>query len=86
MSLKPIFLTKVMAAEVLAISLSTLYELERNGKLRPRKISGGRVGYLLREIEAFAESCPVSDIPPPPNTGARKPKKRQAPQDDRLAA
>jgi len=35
----------------------------------PRKISSRRVGWLLREVEEWAEARPVSDLLPPANTG-----------------
>ncbi|UKI11834.1 hypothetical protein ACLUPT_11990 [Variovorax sp. SCN45] len=38
-------------------------------------LSGRRVAWLVREVEAWAESRPVSNLPPPPNTGARKARK-----------
>lgn len=65
--MKPIFLGRQQAAEVLAISDSTLEKLTRQepGFPKPRKISANRVGWLYREIEAWAESRPVSDIAPP---------------------
>lgn len=47
----------------------------------PRQLSGRRVGWLVREVMEWAESRPVSDLPPPPNTGAKKPKSRQAQPD-----
>ena len=31
-----------------------------------------RVAYLLSEVEAWCASRPVSQLPPPPNTGRRK--------------
>lgn len=60
-------------AEVLSLSISTVQALVRTGDLpRPRRMSGNRVGWLVREIEEWAESRPESDIAPPANTGARK--------------
>lgn len=75
-NMKPIFVNLETAAQILAVSPSTVQALVRAGDLKkPRQISGGRVGYLVRELEEFAESRGVSELPPPPNTGAKKPKK-----------
>lgn len=75
MHIEPIFVDLPTAAEVLSVSPSTVQLLVREKKLKPpRKISGGRVGYLLRELREYAESCPESDCLPPPNTGAKKPR------------
>ncbi|WP_268760327.1 helix-turn-helix transcriptional regulator [Caballeronia mineralivorans] len=41
---------------------------------QPRMLSGRRVGWLLREVEAWAEARPVLDLPPPPDSGKRRPK------------
>lgn len=70
-TIKPVFVDLDSAALMLAVSPSTVQQLVRDGVLSPpRKISKGRVGYLVRELEEFAESRPVSNLPPPPNTGA----------------
>lgn len=59
----------------LALSESTIQQLVRNGDLpAPRRLSGRRVGWLVREIETWAEGRPVSELLPPPNTGAKKPR------------
>jgi prophage regulatory protein len=74
-SIKPIFVELATAAELLTLSVSTLESLERDQNSDfPKKclISPRRTGYLLREIEEWGESRPVSDLPPPPNTGAKK--------------
>lgn len=57
----------------LSLSESTVQQLVRNGDIpAPRRLSGRRVGWLVREIAAWAENRPVSDLLPPPNTGAKK--------------
>lgn len=85
----PIFLDLATVATVLSVSASTVQALTRAGDFpAPRKISGNRVGWLWREVMEWAEARPVSDIPPPPNTGAKKPRagKRQETQGDPIAA
>jgi prophage regulatory protein len=64
--------------EATTLSESTIQELIRTGDFpQARKLSGRRVGWLVSEIFAWAESRPVSDLPPPPNTGAKKAKRQQ---------
>lgn len=55
----------------------TTIEVEiRQGRFpKPRQISGKRTGYLVEEVVAWARSRPVSDQPPPANTGAKKPRR-----------
>lgn len=55
------------AAAALGISARTLQGLVQAGRLpRPRQISAQRVGWLWRELVEFAESLPVSELPPGP--------------------
>ncbi|NMG76874.1 helix-turn-helix transcriptional regulator [Aromatoleum diolicum] len=75
-SIKRIFIDLPTVAEVVALSESTIQELVRLGQFpAPRQTSGRRVGWLVREVEQWAESRPASSLPPPPNTGAKKPRK-----------
>ena len=58
-----------------ALSTATIERLEREGQFpKRRQLSGQRVGWLVREVQEWAESRPVSQLPPPPNTGAPKPR------------
>lgn len=73
--IRPIITDLSTTSAMVSLSESTLQELVRIGQFpAPRKMSGRRVGWLLREVEAWAESLPVSDLLPVPNSGARKPK------------
>lgn len=69
-----IYYDKPGVAEALSVSQSTVEKLTRECSdfPKPRQISGRRVGWLVKEVEAWAEKRPVSDLPPPPNTGASK--------------
>jgi prophage regulatory protein len=79
-NLPRIILSKEEAAAALSISASTLERLVRGEAFpRPRLLSTGRVGWLLRELIEWAEARPASDLLPPPNTRARKPRARCAP-------
>ncbi len=93
MPVKQIFVELSTVAEILTLSESTIQAMARLGSdhfPQSRQISGRRVGWLLREIEEWAESRPASQLPPPPNTGASKPRstsqqRRETPNDQRVA-
>ncbi|ENO76548.1 hypothetical protein B447_17431 [Thauera sp. 27] len=71
----PIFMDLPTVALAVALSESTVQELVRQGQFpQPRQMSGRRVGWLVREVQEWAESRPVSNLPPPPNTGSPKPR------------
>ena len=73
----PIFMDLPTVAQVVAMSTATIERLEREGQFpKRRQLSGQRVGWLVREVQEWAESRPVSQLPPPPNTGA--PKRKEA--------
>lgn len=60
------------------LSETTIQKLIREDQFpKPRLIGGRRVGWLVDEVKVWASERPVSQLPPPPNTGARKPKPKQ---------
>ena len=71
----PLLVGRDQAAAALGISDSLLEKLVRTGDLpSPRKISEGRVGWLWRDLQMFAETRPVSDLLPvsrPASPGAQ---------------
>ncbi|MBT9511351.1 MAG: AlpA family phage regulatory protein [Acidovorax sp.] len=70
MAPKPGALDLVNAALYVALSVSTVQKLVREGDFPlPRKLSGRRVGFLVPEIDEWLEARPVSQLLPPPNTG-----------------
>ncbi|WP_374258995.1 helix-turn-helix transcriptional regulator [Aquabacterium sp.] len=74
-SIQPVFLSRDDVAKVTTLSERVVQDLVRQGKFpQPRRLSGMRVGWLLREVVEWAESRPVSDLPPPPNTGLKRAK------------
>ncbi|MBT2299202.1 AlpA family phage regulatory protein [Variovorax paradoxus] len=74
MTARPIYLDKPAVAEFVALSESTVEKLVRENEFpKPRILSGRRVAWLVREVEEWAESRPVSDLLPPENTGRRRP-------------
>ena len=78
-AIKPAYLDLAGVASFVALSESTVQKMIREESFpKPRLLSGRRVAWLVREVEAWAESRPVSDLAPPPNTGARKPRLKRA--------
>ncbi|NTV09170.1 MAG: AlpA family phage regulatory protein [Zoogloea sp.] len=70
---KPLVVDIETVAAIVSMSVSGVQAQIRAGDFpQPRKVSPRRVGWLLREVEQWAESRPLSDLPPPPNTGAKK--------------
>lgn len=68
-----LFFEKSELPGITSLSLTTIEEEIRQGRFpRPRQLAPRRVGFLAREILEWAEARPVSDLPPPPNTGAKK--------------
>lgn len=78
--IKPAYLELESVAAFVALSETTVQRLVREEAFpKPRLLSGRRVAWLVREVEAWAEERPVAELPPPQNTGCRKPRaKRQA--------
>ena len=71
--MKRIYVDLPEVAILVTLATATIQRLVRENDFpKPRKISSNRVAWLLREVETWAEERPVSDLPPPPNTGARK--------------
>ncbi|PUE11786.1 hypothetical protein B9Z51_00735 [Limnohabitans sp. T6-5] len=67
-TLRPAVLDIDQCAAYLTLSNGTIERLVRKGEFpAPRQLSGRRVGYLLREVDEWLESRPVSDLPPPVN-------------------
>ena len=67
---RPLFLARPAAAAYLSVSESMLDKLVASGELaRPRKISPGRSGWLVDDLDTFGRSRPVSDLLPPRNSG-----------------
>ena len=72
MSARPLYLDRTAVAEFVALSESTVEKLVRENEFpKPRILSGRRVAWLVREVEEWAESRPVSHLLPPENTSRR---------------
>lgn len=83
--MKKIYIDLPETASLLSLGETTLQRMVREKEFPPpRQLSGRRVGWLVREVEEWAESRPVSELLPPSNTGIRHAK--QATQDVHQAA
>lgn len=72
---KPLYLDLETVCTIVSLAPATVQLLVRQDQFpKPRLLSGRRVGWLLREIEDWAEQRPISDLLPPANTGARRKK------------
>lgn len=79
-AIKPAYLELENVAAFVALSGTTVQRLVREDSFpKPRLLSGRRVAWLVRELEAWAEDRPVADLLPPKNTGARKQGAKAAP-------
>ncbi len=69
-TISPMYLAKPDAAAYLSISESMLDTLVSSGELpRPRKLSTGRVAWLVNDLTEWGQARPVSDLLPPINSG-----------------
>lgn len=81
-STPPIYVDLQTTAALTTLATSSIQAMAARGEFpRPRMLSGRRVAWLYREVMDWAEQCPPSDLPPPPNTGAKKPRKSSADQE-----
>lgn len=75
----PMVLDLPAVAATLCVSATTVQLMVREGKFpEPRQLSDKRVGWLTIEVATWAASRPKSTQLPPHNTGARKPRAKQA--------
>jgi len=69
---EPIFIELPVVSKIVSLGESTVQKLVREEQFpKPRQTSDRRVGWLLREVREWAEARPVSDLPPPANTGKK---------------
>ena len=68
-------LDKDEVVEVTKLSASSIEEQVRQGSLpRPRVLSPKRTAWLASDVVDWMRNRPPSDLAPPPNTGAKKPR------------
>lgn len=67
---EPLYVDLDEAARLTTLGRSTIEAEIRAGNFpKPRQLTARRTAYLYSEVKAWAISRPVSDLPPPPNTG-----------------
>ena len=72
----PIYMSLADVAARVSLSEATVQKMVREEAFpKPRLLSANRVGWLYREVVEWAESRPISNLPPPANTGARRGRK-----------
>ena len=71
-STKPAYLDREGAAAFVSLSVITMERMVAKGDFpAPRQLGGRRVGWLVRELDAWCEARPVSSNLPPVNCGGR---------------
>lgn len=68
-----VVLPRGAAAAAAGLSISTMEAEVRAGRFpKPRRTSTRRVGWLVTDIQIWAQGLPLSELPPGP-AGGRKP-------------
>lgn len=74
-TIEPAAVDRAGAANYVGLSLTSFEKAVREGRApAPRMIGPRRVVWLVRELRAWLDSLPISELLPPPNTGAAKPR------------
>jgi prophage regulatory protein len=70
MTIKPAYLDKPSTAQFVSLSVDSIERMVQSGDFpAPRQLSNKRVGWLVREVEEWAESRPRSSNLPVANCG-----------------
>ena len=78
-SIKPAYLDREAVAAFVSLSVPAMERLVASGVFpAPRQLTTKRVGWLVREVEEWAESRPVSSNLPVANCGMRHAPARKA--------
>ncbi len=68
--MRPMYFDRDTVAAAISVSVDTIERLVQKGAFpKPRQITEKRVGWLVREVEEWAESRPVSSNLPVANCG-----------------
>lgn len=71
-AIKPTFLNRDKVAEIIDVSVDTIERMVQAGEFpKPRQVGKKSVRWFVPEIEAWAESRPVSSNLPVANCGGR---------------
>lgn len=69
-ALKPAYLDRKSVAAYVSLSVSVMERMVARGEFpKPRQLTGKRVGWLVREVDEWAEARPVSTNLPVENCG-----------------
>lgn len=69
-AIEPLYVDIEQASQLTTLGRSTIEAEIRAGNFpKPRMLTARRTAYLFSEVKAWAQSRPVSDLPPPANTG-----------------
>jgi prophage regulatory protein len=72
--IKPAYLDRATTANYVSLSESMIQKLmSRDQFPKPRQLSGQRVGWLVRELDEWVETRPVSQLLPVANSGRNQP-------------
>lgn len=68
--LRPLYLARSEAAAYVSLAESTIEKLVAANEFPPpRKLTKGRTGWLVDELDAWGRARPVSDLAPARNSG-----------------
>lgn len=69
-TMRPLYIERAQIPAITTLSESSWDTLVAKGEApKPRKISAGRSGWLLTDLEEWARTRPPSDLLPPRNCG-----------------
>ena len=69
-SMKPAYLDRESVAAYVSLAVNTMQRLVASGSFpKPRQLTGKRVGWLVREVDEWAEARPISTNLPVENCG-----------------
>lgn len=86
-ALKPVYLDRESVAAYVSLSVTTMERLVARGEFpKPRQLTSKRVGWLVREVDEWAEARPVSTNLPVENCGRNQTVKRKTREADGGAA
>lgn len=72
-SIKPAYLDRKAVANFVSLSVDTLERLVARGTFpKPRQLTDKRVGWLVREVNDWAEDRPISSVLPVANCGGNR--------------
>lgn len=68
--IRPAYLDLSAVSNFVALSESSIQKLTRENEFpKARQLSGRRVGWLVRELDEWAEARPLADMLPPVGSG-----------------